>query len=118
MRGSSVKSYLYGIARKTALMIRRRSPLREIIPLEDAITGSALSAEDEFFTEEEERILHFAVAEMQEPARSVFILKYFYYEKNAVIARRLNLSCKKVENILFREKKKLCRILKERGIER
>lgn len=43
-RGSSVKSWLYGIARKTALMHRRQKPLFESIPLEDAITGTDTAA--------------------------------------------------------------------------
>ena len=117
-RGSSVKSWLYGIARKTALMHRRQKPLYESIPLEDAITGTDSAAEDDFLLKEDERILHLTVGEMDEPARSIFILRYFYFEKVADIARRLDLPCKKVENILSREKKKLRSTLTERGIER
>ena len=117
-RGSSVKSWLYGIARKSALMHRRQKPLFESIPLEDAITGTDTAAEDNFLSKEDERILHLTVEEMDEPARTIFILRYFYFEKVAEIARKLDLPCKKVENILFREKAKLRRILTERGIER
>lgn len=65
---------------------------------------------------EDERILHQTIEEMDEPARSIFILRYFYFEKVADIARQLGLPYKKVENILFREKSKLRRILTERGI--
>lgn len=117
-RGSSVKSWLYGIARKTALMHRRQKPLYESISPEDAITGTDPAAEEDFLSKEDERILHLTIEEMDEPARSIFILRYFYFEKVAEIARRLELPCKKVENILFREKAKLRRILTERGIER
>ncbi len=116
-RGSSVKSWLYGITRKTALMHRRQKPLHENIPLEDAITGTGTAAEDDFLSKEDERILHLTIEEMDEPARSIFILRYFYFEKVAEIARHLDLPCKKVENILFREKEKLRRTLTERGID-
>ena len=117
-RGSSVKSWLYGIARKTALMHRRQKPLYESIPLEDVITGTDSASEDDFLLKEDERILHLTIREMDEPVRSIFILRYLYFEKVAEIARRLNLPCKKVENILSREKKKLRSTLTERGIER
>ena len=116
--GCSLKSYLYGIARKTALMKRRSCPLRENISLEEWNGTAAETAEEIFFTAEEERRLHEAVAEMDEPARTVFLMRYFYFEKIGDISERLGLPYKKVENILQREKKTLRRLLEEKGIER
>jgi len=116
-RGCSIKSYRYGIARKTALMKRRACPLREDLPLEEW-GGAERTAEERFFAEEDERTLHETLGEMEEPARTVFLLRYFYFEKIGDIAERLNLPYKKVENILQREKKKLRKLLIEKGIER
>lgn len=117
-RGVSIKSYLYGIARKTALMQRRSALRRELPAPEESLFAETVSPEEWFLTREAERELHRALEEMEEPARSVFIMKYFYFEKTAVIAEKLGISCKKAENILLREKKKLRKILEERGVER
>ena len=56
------------------------------------------------------------VDNFKEPDRSIFILRYFYFEKVKVIASKLNLSEKKVENILYRSKTKLKEELIKGGI--
>lgn len=117
-RGSSIKSYIYGIARKTAFMVRRSCPLRGEVALDETVAWLTYSTEEIFLTDEEERIVHEVVSEMQEPARSIFIMKYFYFEKVSEIAKKLGLTYKKVENTLLREKKKLRSELERRGIER
>ena len=117
-KGSSIKSYIYGIARKTALMMLRKRPLRGDVVLDESIAWLSSSAEDEFLSEEEERIVHDVLSKMDEPARSIFIMKYFYFEKTASIAEKLGLTYKKVENTLLREKSKLRSEFEKRGIER
>ena len=99
-------------------MKRRDCPLRETTLPEEWGGGVADAAEEVFFTEREEEILHETIAEMEEPARTVFIMRYFYFEKVKDIAAALDLPDKKVENILLREKKKLRTILMQKGIER
>lgn len=116
-KGTSLRSYLYGIARKTALMKRRSDPLLRELPLEAWTEDISPSAEEIFLSELEEQELHRAVEEMEEPARTVFILRYFYFEKVGAIAEKLNIPRKKAENILHREKQKLRRILEKRGIQ-
>ena len=116
-RGVSIKSYLYGIARKTCLMMLRNMPRRNDLPIDENIAWTT-TTEDIFLTREQEKILHKVLAETDEPARSIFIMRYFYFEKIADIASKLGLPKKKVENILSREKKKLkARLIKE-GIEK
>ena len=56
------------------------------------------------------------VDNFKEPDRSIFILRYFYFEKVKEIASKLNLSEKKVENILYRSKTKLKEKLIKGGI--
>lgn len=53
---------------------------------------------------------------MEEPDKSIFILRYFYFEKIKDISSRLGLSPKKVENCLYRQKDKLKKALIEGGI--
>lgn len=116
-RGISIKSYLYGIARKTALLHRRNNPMRgeiELCQTECAETD----VEEICIAHEEQKILHETISDMDEPARSIFIMKYFYFEKNAHIAEQLGINVKKVENELYRAKKRLREELLERGIKR
>lgn len=56
------------------------------------------------------------VDNFKEPDRSIFILRYFYFEKVKEIASKLNLSEKKVENILYPSKTKLKEKLIKGGI--
>jgi len=117
-KGYTLKSYLYGIARNTALMHRRSYPIDNVVPLDESIGGISEAADLKFINEQDEKELHNAVACMEEPARTIFIMKYFYFYKNKEIAERLGLTNKKVENTLLREKKKLRSILQARGVER
>lgn len=56
------------------------------------------------------------VDNFKEPDRSIFILRYFYFEKVKEVASKLNLSEKKVENILYPSKTKLKEKLIKGGI--
>lgn len=121
-RGTSFKSYCYGITRKTALTRRKKLHEKgELIPLQEDLlsakgTEGDLSAKLE--QKEEEIILHETIDALGEPERSVFILRYFYFFKVKEIASRLELTDKKVENCLYRGKQKLWAALMKRGIER
>lgn len=118
-RGTSFKSYCYGIARKTALA-KRKEALGEVnvIPLEEDLLFDTSEVENEFDRKEEERILHETVSEMGEPERSVFILRYFYFFRIKEIAGRLQIPEKKVENCLYRGKRRLKNMLMQKGVER
>ena len=48
-----------------------------------------------------EAILHACLQQMKEPDKSVFLYRYFYGYKVSDIATLLNLTSKKVENILY-----------------
>ena len=72
--------------------------------------------ENVFMKKQQEQIIHRSVDEMDEPDRSIFILKYFCFFKNREIAEKLNISLKQVENRLARNKEKLKAKLLERGI--
>ncbi len=114
----SLKSYLYGIARHTALD-KRRALNREsqTIPMEEMVIQADIDLESDVAKKLNDSIVHHSVNSMEEPTRSVFILRYFYYEKVNDIARRLGLNRKTVENHLQRGKSKLRWELLERGIQ-
>jgi RNA polymerase sigma-70 factor (ECF subfamily) len=114
----SLKSYLYGIARHTALDKRRvlnRDP--HTLPVEEVMLEADIDLESDVAKKLNDSIVHHSVNSMEEPTRSVFILRYFYYEKVNDIAERLGLTRKTVENHLYRGKSKLRWELLERGIQ-
>lgn len=78
-RGTSLKSYLYGIARNAALDKHKAlfggqmaDSLRE-----DDIPDEDESAEDFVIRREEELAVRQAVAEMAEPDRTIFAMRFF-----------------------------------------
>ena len=73
---------------------------------------------DRLEQKEKEQVLHETVAGLEEPERSVFILRYFGFYRIKEIAKRQGLTNKKVENCLYRGKEKLRKALIRKGIER
>ena len=61
-------------------------------------------------------IINKVINEMPDFEREIFIRKYFLYQKTKEIATKMNISSKKVENILYRYKIKLKTKLKESGV--
>lgn len=114
----SLKSYLYTIARNTACDKRRKLKKEDIFSYEEISLNlpADFSTESHVIQQETEKILHQCLANMKEPNRSVFLYRYFYGYKQKDIATLLNLSLKKVENILYLGKEKLRKDLCERGI--
>ena len=114
----TLKSYIYAIARNAARDKRRKLKKEDIFSIEEL----SLELPADFSTEqiverkEMEAILHTCLENMKEPDKSVFLYRYFYGFKIEDIADILNLSAKKVENILYHGKKRLRKDLQERGI--
>lgn len=112
-----LKAYIYAIARNTALDKRRSLKGNSIVlPIEENYLGVYISVDDNYDRKINNAIVRDAINNMGEPDKSIFILRYFYYEKVNDIANRLNVSPKKVENCLFRGKDKLKKSLIERGV--
>ena len=115
-KGGSLKSYLYEITRNAALDILRSIKRHEpTILLDESIQDNDMDLENEIVREMDERVIHEVVNEMEEPDRSIFILRYFYFFKVNDIAGKLDLSIKSVENRLLRGKGKLKSKLLKRG---
>ena len=114
-RDSGLKSYLYGIARKTALN-RRRKLMHDLEhnasnDIDEMDNQNILVAQDnienEILKKSEYVILHQLIEEMKSPDCEIF--KYRYFEDYSVkeIAKQLNLTAKVVENRLGRGRAKL-----------
>ncbi|MGL5347263.1 MAG: RNA polymerase sigma factor [Peptostreptococcaceae bacterium] len=116
-KNTSLKSYIYAIARNTALDKRRQlKGSSSVLPIDENSLGVGVSMEDDYTKKLNNKIIKETIDDMEEPDKSIFILRYFYYEKVKDIANRLNLTPKKVENSLFRGKDKLKKSLIEGGI--
>lgn len=114
---TSLKSYLYGIARYTAIDYLRKSQASlEIVSLEENDIGFFVDFTDELARETNSRIIQEAVDSLPEPDRKIFILRYFLQQRINSIADSLSLSPKTIENKLYRGKKMLREALIERGI--
>lgn len=118
-RNVSFKSYCYGIARKTALKKYRGCVKSgENIPLNEEIKACDCDLQELFEKKEEEKVLIDILVSAEEPLRTIFILRYFYFYKVKEIATVLNIPIKQVENYLYRGKETLKQELLKRGIDK
>ncbi len=116
--GQGLKSWIYSIARHSAIDIRRKNgyPLVSLDDENEAEPISNISIEVEVQKKEVKQILQDVIEKLGEPDNQVFLMKYFLFMKNKDIATNLNISEKKTENILYRGKVKLKEMLIKRGI--
>lgn len=113
----SLKSYLYGISRHTAIdYLRKTKSHIDVVPIEENDIGFSIDFADQLAKETNSRILQEAVEALPEPDRKIFILRYYFQERVNSIAESLSLSPKTIENKLYRGKKVLREALIERGI--
>lgn len=114
----SLKSYLYAIARNAARDKRRKIKRQDVFSLEEVSLDlpSGQNVESEIEKRKNAEILHQCLGEMKEPDRSIFLYRYFYGFRLKEIAEIMNMTTKKIENILYRGKHKLRCALLEGGI--
>ncbi len=117
-RGVSLASWLYGIARHTALDYRRRQQRTEALPLEETDLKLDLNLEDQLARAQNEEILRTTIDELPTPEREIFMYRYFLELPIREIAAQLGLTEKQVENKLYRGRLALRRQLTERGVVR
>ena len=116
----SLKSYLFAIARNTCID-RQRSAQPEALSLEVALENGFEPAASEQ-TEGKavagwlSDTVQSAVAELDEPARSIYYARYYEGLSIRGVAEKLGISEKKVKNTLLRSKKKLRSILAKKGV--
>jgi RNA polymerase sigma-70 factor (ECF subfamily) len=117
----SLKTYICTIARNAS--IRRRGKEKRItdcVALDeyeaDSIVDVSIDIENDFVRKTIENGICEAVQDLDEPEKSVFILRYYYFNTIKEIASKMELSAKQVENLLSRRKNALKKMLFERGI--
>ena len=116
-KNKSLKSYIYAIARNTCFdKLKTSNSNTSLFEIEENDLGIDVDMEDKYSKLHNKKIIKTTLDNFKEPDRSIFILRYFYFEKVKVIASKLNLSEKKVENILYRSKTKLKEELIKGGI--
>ena len=84
--------------------------------VEDMMQDVSTDVEREFSRKHNERIVHEVIKEMEEPDRTIFILRFFYYETVKVIVETVHLKEDNVESRIRRGKKKLKAELLRRGV--
>ncbi len=111
----SLKPYIAQAARNAAWSRLRRSG-RDPVPFrDDILTVSAGGPDEAVEAEEEAALLNSAVAGFREPDREIFVRHYFYGEPLRSISQNLLINPATVKTKLFRCRKQLKKILKERG---
>jgi len=114
---TSIKSYLYGISRRTALNKKRvLSKEKCNIDIDKINSESDKNVEEEVCRKIDMEIIKDLIKSMKNPDKQIFIYRYFFQKKVKEISQDLNLKPKKVENILARGKEKLKKQLVERSI--
>lgn len=113
-----MKSWIYSIARNASIDILRKNGYTTISLDDQEMTEvvSDISIENEVQRKELKQLLHEVIDKLGEPDNQVFLMKYFLFMKNKDIAAKLQISEKKIENILYRGKGKLKEMLIKRGI--
>lgn len=116
----SLKSYIVSIARHKALnrYYKITKDYERHIPLdEDMIFINPQTTEEEALQEIKGETITKLIDEMEEPDRSIFILRYFWYHKVKEIAKILHVDNKFVENKLYQNKEKLKKKLSQMGVK-
>lgn len=107
-KNTSLKSYVYAIARNVCFDKLRRLNLNlSLFDIDENNLGVSINMYDEYAKIQNEKIIKETLNKFKEPDKSIFILRFFYFEKIKNIALKLNLNEKKIENILHRSKNKL-----------
>lgn len=114
---TSLKTYLFTIGRNKAIDYIRRVA-RHPECAYDALPeiGDTLRLEDEFIRDEEHRALHEAIAELPDDYKTVLHLIYFEDMSTAQTARVMKKSIKQIENLSYRAKKSLRKILEQKEV--
>ena len=112
------KAYLFKTGRNLISRFYRRSSDRETFSLEeiyqDLTDGSYL--EDRIMSDERKRILHLCLERIDPEMREALWLIFFEDMSYKETAEVMKVSTKKIDNLLFRGKKKLREELEKEGI--
>lgn len=112
----SLKNYVCMSARSCAVDKVRGIGRHDNIDIEGNDIGVDVDYTDETAKKINQQIIIQCIKAMRSPDREIFIDRYYFRMSVKDIAVRRRLNVKKVENILFRSKKKLKKALLDGGI--
>ncbi len=117
-RNTSLKSYIYSIARNAAIDKLKSIHGEEVSmeAIEYFQMQDDLDIENFIIRREEEALVKQVIYGLDEPERSIFVLRYFYGLRVREVADRLQLPVKTVENKLYRTKAVLKAEFKAKGV--
>lgn len=117
-QNTSLKSYIYSIARNTSIDKLKAIHGEEVSleAIENFQFRDELDIEDFVVHREEATLVKQVVYSLDEPERTIFVLRYFYELKVKEIAERLQLPVKTIENKLYRTKAILKAKFEEKGV--
>ncbi len=113
----SLKTYLYLVGRSRALSYLRTRKNKGFLPLSEAvpIPDTGEGPEEMVMRREREEGVRKALSELPLPMREAVHLVYFEDLSYDQAARVMKKSRKQVDNLLYRAKKELCRLLRKEG---
>lgn len=116
----SLLTWIYSIARNTAIDRLRRIAGRDTVPWPEydgtETLGVVPDFSDEMVRKENAALIRETVHAMKQPDRTIFLLRYYYFLTVKEIADRLQMTPKQVENRLLRGRKKLKETLMKKGV--
>lgn len=111
---SDFRTYLYSIGRHKAIdFVRKDSKKKTVAPDELPETADDELIEDAFIEDETKRVLHKAISKLSEDYRAVVYLIFFEELSYENTAKVLGKTKKQVDNIVYRAKATLKKILTE-----
>ncbi len=111
---SDFRTYLYSIGRHKAIDYIRKDAKKKIIaPEEISELSDGSDVEEEFIADEKKRILHQAIGKLGEDYRAAVYLIFFEELSYEAAAKVLGKSKKQIDNLIYRAKGALKKILTE-----
>ena len=112
---TSLKTYLYMVGRSRALDYLKHRKVIEFVELSEAhsLTDEGKTLEEIVLTDERKRTVNAAIAKLPEEMRVVVHLIYFEEMTYDEAAKVMKKNRKQVDNLLYRAKKELRRLLGE-----
>ncbi len=115
---SSLKTYLFVMARSRALDYLRKQKRHPSVSIDDETAEQLADTQDleeHVLRNEESRRLHEAIAQLPEPQQIAVHLVYFEEYSYEDAARIMKKTRKQIDNLLYRAKQALRSLLGERG---
>ncbi len=114
----ALKTWLFTIGRNKAVDFLRKTSRLQVVPLDEAERVAEVSdLEDALLDSEEKRVLNQALGEISEDYRMALHLVYFEELSHEEAANVMKKNRKQMENLVYRGKQSLRKILEREGYD-